>query len=87
MSELHFVKGHGTENDFIIIPDANGVIDLSDSRVRALCDLRAWLGADHAGGAAWAANLRPRHAVRRPAHAAWGKGYRETRGETSDGGT
>ena len=46
MSELHFVKGHGTENDFIIIPDANGVIDLSDSRVRALCDRRAGLGAD-----------------------------------------
>jgi len=46
VSELHFVKGHGTENDFIIIPDANGVIDLSDSRVRALCDRRAGLGAD-----------------------------------------
>ena len=46
MSELHFAKGHGTENDFIIIPDANGVIDLSDSRVRALCDRRAGLGAD-----------------------------------------
>ena len=46
MSELHFVKGHGTENDFVLLPDANGTIDLAEQQVRHLCDRRAGLGAD-----------------------------------------
>ncbi len=46
MSELHFVKGHGTENDFVLIPDANGRVELSEDRVRSICDRRAGVGAD-----------------------------------------
>ncbi len=43
-----FLKGHGTENDFVLLPDPDGSIhgDLSADRVRALCDRRAGLGAD-----------------------------------------
>ncbi len=43
-----FLKGHGTENDFVLLPDPDGSIhgDLSAGRVRALCDRRAGLGAD-----------------------------------------
>ena len=43
-----FLKGHGTENDFVVLPDADGSVhgDLSPERVRALCDRRAGLGAD-----------------------------------------
>ncbi|MCD6639921.1 MAG: diaminopimelate epimerase [Nocardioides sp.] len=43
-----FLKGHGTENDFVVLPDADGTIhgDLSDERVRALCDRRAGIGGD-----------------------------------------
>ena len=43
---LRFVKGHGTENDFILLPDLDGHIDLSDEQVRRICDRRAGLGAD-----------------------------------------
>ncbi|MBV7295284.1 diaminopimelate epimerase [Corynebacterium sp. TAE3-ERU12] len=43
---MHFLKGHGTENDFIIIPDASGELDLSAEQVAALCDRRAGIGAD-----------------------------------------
>lgn len=46
MSEHPFVKGHGTENDFVLLPDANGTIDLAEQQVRHLCDRRAGLGAD-----------------------------------------
>ncbi len=43
-----FAKGHGTENDFVVLPDEDGAVhcDLSAERVRALCDRRAGIGGD-----------------------------------------
>ena len=48
MDEYPFLKGHGTENDFVLLPDHDGSIhgDLSPGRVRALCDRRAGIGGD-----------------------------------------
>lgn len=40
------MKGHGTENDFVLIPDANGRVELTEADVRFLCDRRAGLGGD-----------------------------------------
>ncbi len=44
--DYSFVKGHGTENDFVLVPDANGRIDLTAEQVVRLCDRRAGIGAD-----------------------------------------
>ncbi len=41
-----FYKGHGTENDFVLLPDRDGTLDVTAAQVRALCDRRAGLGAD-----------------------------------------
>ncbi len=41
-----FLKGHGTENDFILLPDPDDTLDLTGNRVRALCDRHAGLGGD-----------------------------------------
>jgi diaminopimelate epimerase len=43
-----FLKGHGTENDFVLLPDPDGSVhgDLPAERVRALCDRRAGVGGD-----------------------------------------
>ncbi|MGK5530218.1 diaminopimelate epimerase [Streptomyces sp. URMC 129] len=41
-----FLKGHGTENDFLIIPDYDGRLALSAATVARLCDRRAGLGGD-----------------------------------------
>jgi diaminopimelate epimerase len=47
-----FLKGHGTENDFVLLPDLDGTVhgSLTDAelaeRVRALCDRRAGIGGD-----------------------------------------
>jgi diaminopimelate epimerase len=47
-----FLKGHGTENDFVLLPDLDGTIhgglsaDELAARVRALCDRRAGIGGD-----------------------------------------
>ncbi|HZC73395.1 MAG TPA: diaminopimelate epimerase [Jatrophihabitans sp.] len=43
---MRFLKGHGTENDFLLLPDLDGAIDLTPSMVRALCDRHAGIGAD-----------------------------------------
>lgn len=43
-----FLKGHGTENDFVLLPDHEGTVhgDLSPDRVARLCDRHAGIGGD-----------------------------------------
>src|SRR5680860_8610 len=43
-----FLKGHGTENDFVLLPDPDGSVhgSLSGELVAALCDRRAGIGGD-----------------------------------------
>jgi diaminopimelate epimerase len=41
-----FAKGHGTENDFVLLPDVEARLALTPSAVSALCDRRRGLGAD-----------------------------------------
>ena len=43
---MRFLKGHGTENDFVLLPDPGGTLELSPELVRAVCHRRAGLGAD-----------------------------------------
>lgn len=45
---FEFWKGHGTENDFVLLPDADGSVhgELAPRFVAALCDRRRGLGAD-----------------------------------------
>jgi diaminopimelate epimerase len=41
-----FLKGHGTENDFVILPDPDGTLEVSPETVARLCDRRAGIGGD-----------------------------------------
>ncbi|MDT3397060.1 diaminopimelate epimerase [Streptomyces sp. B1866] len=43
---LPFLKGHGTENDFVIVPDPDGALTLSAPAVARICDRRAGVGGD-----------------------------------------
>ena len=43
---MRFLKGHGTENDFVVLPDPDGVIALTPALVSRLCDRRAGIGGD-----------------------------------------
>src|SRR5271165_3549882 len=43
---MRFAKGHGTGNDFVILPDPDGQIDLTPELVVRLCDRHFGLGAD-----------------------------------------
>src|SRR5674476_983459 len=46
MRELRFTKGHGTENDFVLVADLDGTHDVTAQQVRRLTDRRAGIGAD-----------------------------------------
>ena len=43
---LPFAKGHGTENDFVLLDDREAQLDLTPELVRALADRRAGVGGD-----------------------------------------
>ncbi|RFU84469.1 diaminopimelate epimerase [Streptomyces triticagri] len=45
-TRIGFLKGHGTENDFVIVPDPDDTLDLGPAAVAALCDRRAGIGGD-----------------------------------------
>ena len=46
MTEVRVLKGHGTGNDFVLLPDLAGEIDLTSGMVAALCDRRHGIGGD-----------------------------------------
>lgn len=41
---LEVVKGHGTGNDFVLVPDPDAALDLTPAQVRALTDRHVGLG-------------------------------------------
>jgi diaminopimelate epimerase len=43
---VKFAKGHGTQNDFVLLPDLDARIALVPTAVAALCDRRQGIGAD-----------------------------------------
>ncbi|BCJ57792.1 diaminopimelate epimerase [Micromonospora endophytica] len=43
---MEFTKGHGTGNDFVILPDPDGTLDLTPDLVAAICDRRRGIGGD-----------------------------------------
>jgi diaminopimelate epimerase len=47
MADQHpFTKGHGTENDFVVVPDLEGVLALTAEGAARLADRHAGLGGD-----------------------------------------
>jgi diaminopimelate epimerase len=41
-----FLKGHGTGNDFVLLPDPDNQLQLTPELVAAICDRRTGIGAD-----------------------------------------
>lgn len=46
MTVLSFTKGHGTQNDFVLMDDRDNALDLDEALVRKLAHRRSGLGAD-----------------------------------------
>jgi diaminopimelate epimerase len=87
MADMHglaFTKGHGTENDFVLVPDPEGRHDLTPDAVRALADRRVGVGGDGV------IRVVPTHLADDPAvraqagQAAWFMDYRNADGSVSE---
>jgi diaminopimelate epimerase len=46
MRRWSFTKGHGTENDFVVLLDRESMLEIGPAEVRFICDRRAGIGAD-----------------------------------------
>jgi diaminopimelate epimerase len=46
MRRWSFTKGHGTENDFVLILDRESMLEIGPPEVRFICNRRAGVGAD-----------------------------------------
>ena len=80
-----FLKGHGTENDFVLLPDHDGSVhgDLDPGRVAALCDRRAGIGGDGVLRVVRSVALDPGFAAAHP-EAEWFMDYRNADGSLSE---
>lgn len=45
-TDLHFTKGQGTGNDFVLFTDPDGEIDLTTEQISAICDRHFGVGAN-----------------------------------------
>lgn len=46
MTKIHFTKGHGTGNDFVLFLDEAGSVQLSADQIAKICDRHFGVGAD-----------------------------------------
>lgn len=79
-----FVKGHGTENDFVLIPDANGRHELTAEQVARLCDRRAGIGGDGVIRVVRTDATEDAAAVAARGEARWFMDYRNSDGSLSE---
>ncbi len=84
MTEYPFVKGHGTENDFVLVPDANGKQELTPGHVALLCDRRAGIGADGVIRVVRTDATEDPAAVQARGEATWFMDYRNADGSLSE---
>ncbi|GAA4989782.1 diaminopimelate epimerase [Kineococcus glutinatus] len=77
-----FAKGHGTANDFVLVPDPAGDWDPDPARVAAICARRTGIGADGLIRAVRSASLEAGAAL--AGEAEWFMDYRNSDGSLSE---
>jgi diaminopimelate epimerase len=81
---LAFTKGHGTENDFVLVPDLDGTHDLMPSEVALLADRRAGIGGDGVIRVVPTALAAEESVRAQAAQATWFMDYRNADGSTAE---
>ena len=84
MGALHFTKGHGTENDFVLVADLDGTHDVTAGQVRRLTDRRAGIGGDGVIRIAPTEMAAEQHVRNQGAQARWFMDYRNADGSAAE---
>lgn len=81
-----WLKGHGTENDFVLLPDADGSLHgaLEPAFVAALCDRKSGIGADGVLRVIRTNALRTIDAEAAESESEWFMDYRNSDGSVSE---
>ena len=81
---LPFTKGHGTENDFVLLADLEGDHEVTPEQVRLLSDRRAGIGGDGVIRVVPTAMAAEQHVRDQSARARWFMDYRNADGSTAE---
>jgi len=84
MARIGFTKGHGTGNDFVVIPDPDGALELAPDRVAAICDRHFGVGADGVLRVVRSAALDEPIAQAAVEYAEWFMDYRNADGSVAE---
>lgn len=85
MPQLHFTKGHGTGNDFVLFADPDGEIDLTAAQLAAIADRHFGVGGDGVLRAVRSANLPDgAAALAEDSAAEWFMDYHNSDGSVSE---
>ncbi|GAB3447574.1 diaminopimelate epimerase [Phycicoccus ginsengisoli] len=79
-----FTKGHGTENDFVLVPDLEGVHDLTAQQAARLADRHAGIGGDGVIRVVPSAAAAEPGVLAQAAHARWFMDYRNADGSIAE---
>jgi diaminopimelate epimerase len=82
--ELHFTKGHGTENDFVLVADLDGSREVSAEQVRRLTDRRAGIGGDGVIRVVPTLSAAEQHVRDQGGQARWFMDYRNADGSAAE---
>jgi len=83
-SSIPFTKGHGTENDFVLVADLDGTRDLTGAQVRRLTDRRAGIGGDGVIRVVPTQMAAEQHVRDQRAQARWFMDYRNADGTVAE---
>jgi diaminopimelate epimerase len=83
-SALKFTKGHGTENDFVLVADLEGAHELTAEQVRLLANRRAGIGGDGVIRVVPTEMAVEQHVRDQGARARWFMDYRNADGTTAE---
>lgn len=85
MTRTRFTKGHGTRNDFVLLTDTKGELDLTPELVRALADRRGGIGGDGVIRLVPTALVpESRDVLAQDPHAIWFMDYRNADGSVAE---
>ncbi|OJX68417.1 MAG: diaminopimelate epimerase [Micrococcales bacterium 73-13] len=84
MAGIAFTKGHGTGNDFVVLEDADGALELPAERVAAICDRHFGVGADGVLRVVRSAALDEPAARAAAEYAEWFMDYRNADGSLAE---